>query len=211
MIDSLAENIGENDITIPSIASQDIIAQNITSQEMTVTYYYCDFSDMESLEMSNILGSIIRQLLEKIIIPHNVGEQIDSFYKLGSRTPADNELVAILTSTLEHFSKVFIFIDGLDECKREVQLTILSIVRQLSLSQLPLLKILITSREEVVISTSLSGLPRLRISAENISDDIVSFIEETVKSNIETRALVIQDAALEAEIILALQKGAQGM
>ena len=211
MIDSLAENIGENDITVPSIASQDIIAQNITSQEMTVTYYYCDFSDMESLEMSNILGSIIRQLLEKIIIPHNVGEQIDSFYKLGSRTPADNELVAILTSALEHFSKVFIFIDGLDECRKEVQSTILTIVRQLSLSQFPLLKILITSREEVVISTSLSGLPRLRISAENISDDIVSFIEETVKSNIETRALVIQDAALEAEIILALQKGAQGM
>ena len=211
MIDSFAENIGENDITIPSIASQDIIAQNITSQEMTVTYYYCDFSDMESLETSNILGSMIRQLLEKIIIPHNVGKQIDSFYKLGSRTPADNELVAILTSTLEHFSKVFIFIDGLDECRKEVQSTILTIVRQLSLSQLPLLKILITSREEVVISTSLSGLPRLRISAENISNDIVSFIEEAVKSSIGTRALVIQDPALEAETILALQKGAQGM
>jgi hypothetical protein len=211
LVDTLAKNIGEKDITIQYVTSQQIIAQSITSQETAITYYYCDFSDPESLEMCNILGGIIRQLLERIAIPHDIEQQIDRFYRLGTRTPTDNELVDILTSILKHFSKVFIFIDGHDECRKEEQSTILSIVHQLSQSHSPTVKILITSREEAIISTSLKGLLCLRITAESISCDIASFVEETVKSKIRSRALIIQDPSLESDIISALINGAQGM
>ena len=161
--------------------------------------------------MCSILGGIIRQLLEKIAIPHELEQQINSFYRLGTRTPTDNELVDILTSILKHFSKVFIFIDGLDECRQEEKSTILSIVHQLSQYHSPTVKILITSREEALISTSLEGLPRLRVTAENISCDIATFVEETVESKIRSGALIIQDPSIESDIISALINGAQGM
>lgn len=81
----------------------------------------------------------------------------------------------------------------------------------MSRSHLPVVKMLITSQEEAVISESLKGLPRLRVSAENISRDIVSYVEGTVKWNIPSGALIIQDLSLESDIISTLVDGAQGM
>jgi hypothetical protein len=211
LIDKLAENLRWEDITIQHASSQHIISQNITSQETTIAYYYCDFSNPKSLESFNIIGGIIRQLLEQIVIPNDLEQQIDSFYRLGARTPTDDELISILPSVFKHFSKVFIFIDGLDECRKEEQATISSMAHKLSQSQFPVIKILITSREEAVISTSLIGLPRLRITAENVSTDIASFVEETIKYNIRSGTLVLQDPSLESDIISALINGAQGM
>jgi hypothetical protein len=210
LIDAMAENIYGKDIT-RGFTSEQIIDQGIISQETAITYYYCDFSDSESLETWNILGVMAKQLLEKIVIPHDVEEQIDSSYMLGARTPTDGELVAMLVSITKQFSKVFIFIDGLDECGKDEQSTILSTVHQLSRSHSPLVKILITSREESAISASLRGFSRLQISPEKISHDISSFVKETVKSNIRSGALIIQDPSLESDIISTLIDGAQGM
>jgi hypothetical protein len=210
LIDAMAENIDGKDIT-KGFPSEHIIDQNISSQDSAIAYYYCDFSDSKSLQTCNILGVIVRQLLEKIVIPDDLEEQIYCYYRHGTRTPTDSELVATLTSISKQFSKVFIFIDGLDECGKEEQSTILSMVHQLSQSRFPTVKVLITSREEAVISASLKGLPCLRISSENISLDISSFVEKTVKSIIRSGDLIIRDPSLESDIISALVDGAQGM
>ncbi|KAH0556319.1 hypothetical protein GP486_005756, partial [Trichoglossum hirsutum] len=210
LIDTIAETTDRRDIT-KGFASLHIIERNITSQETAIAYFYCDFSDSKSLETCNILGAIAKQLLDNIAIPDELEEQIYSSYRMGGRTPTDDELVAIITSISKQFSKVFIFIDGLDECGKEEQSTILSMVHQMSRSHSPTVKILITSREEVVISESLKGLPRLQVSAENIFSDITSFVEETVKWKIKSGALVIQDLSLESDIISTLVDGAQGM
>ena len=204
-------DIGRKDITIQHFTSQDIIDKDITSQDAGITYYYCDFSDPKSLETRIILGTIIRQLLEGIAISGELEQQMDQLYRSDTRTVPDDELVALLFAVVKHFSKIYIFIDGLDECRKEEQITILSIVNQLAQSTRPTVKILITSREEAAISTSLKGVPRLRVSADKNSADIAFFIEETVKSNIKSGALTIQDPSLEPDIISALRNGAKGM
>jgi hypothetical protein len=199
------------DIGRKHFTSQDIIDKDITSQDVGIAYYYCDFSDLKSLETRTILGTIIRELLEGITISSDLEKQMDQFYRSDTKTIADDELVAILFAVARHFSKLYVFIDGLDECRKEEQITILSIVNQLAQSTSPAMKILMVSREEAIISTSLARFPRLRISADKNSADIAFFVEETVKANINSGALTIQDPSLESNITSALINGAKGM
>jgi hypothetical protein len=199
------------DIGRKHFTSQDIIDKDITSQDVGIAYYYCDFSDLKSLETRTILGTIIRELLEGITISSDLEKQMDQFYRSDTKTIADDELVAILFAVARHFSKLYVFVDGLDECRKEEQITILSVVNQLAQSTSPAMKILMASREEAIISTSLARFPRLRISADKNSADIAFFVEETVKANINSGALTIQDPSLESNIISALINGAKGM
>lgn len=136
---------------------------------------------------------------------------MDQLYRMDAGAITDDELAAILFAVVQHFSKVYLFLDGLDECRKEVQTTVLSIVNQLSRSVAPTVKIFISSRDEHIISTSLKEFPRIRIAAKNNSDDIVLFVEETVKSNIRSGLIKIHDISLESEIISALTSRAHGM
>ena len=204
-------DITGKDVTIQHFTSQDIIDKDISSHEMAINYYYCDFSDSKSLETRIILGTIIRQLLENIIIPEGLEQKIDQFYRLGTRTATDDELISILYIVIKLFSIVYICIDGLDECGKDEQATILSVVNQLAQSDQTIVKILITSRQEPLISSSLRAFPYLQVSANKNSLDITTFVEETVKLNIRLGALVIRDSSLESDIISALIDGADGM
>ncbi|KAI9871159.1 MAG: hypothetical protein M1830_003253, partial [Pleopsidium flavum] len=211
LIDTLSIDNANKDITIQYLTSHDIISKDITTQELAIAYYYCDFSDPKSLDARNILGTIIRQLLNKIIIPLDLKQQLDQLYRPGIRAAANDELLAILVAVVKHFSKVYIFVDGLDECRKEERFSVLSMINQLTQSECTAVKILITSQEVADVSTSLKGHPRLQISVDKNSSDIASFIEETIKANIKSGALVVHDPSLELNIISALVDGAQGM
>jgi KAP family P-loop domain len=204
-------DITGRDVTVQRFTSQDIIGKDITSHETAINYYYCDFSDPISLEARSILGAIIRELLENIIIPEDLEQKIEQFYRYGTRTAAEDELLSILNAVLKYFSKIYICIDGLDECEKNEQATILSMVKQLAKFDHTVLKFIIISREETLISTSLRKFPRLRVSADKNSLDIRVFVEETVKSNIRSGALTIRDHSLESDIKSALIDGADGM
>src|SRR5437667_5117271 len=141
-------DITGKDVTIQRFTSQDIIDQDIASHETAIAYYYCDFSDSKSLKTRIILGTIIRQLLENVIIPEGLEQKIDQFYRHGTRTATDDELVSILYAVIKLFPTAYICIDGLDECGKDEQATILSVVNQLSQSDQTTVKILITSRQE---------------------------------------------------------------
>src|SRR5277367_5010567 len=117
----LSMDIGRKDITIQRFTSQDIIDKDIASQDAGIAYYYCDFSDPKSLETRIILGTIIRQLLDGINISSDLEQQMDQLYRSDTRTAADDELVALLFAVVKYFSKIYVFVDGLDECGREEQ------------------------------------------------------------------------------------------
>jgi hypothetical protein len=211
LIDTLSISVTGKDVLIPRLTSQDVIDNDIANHGTTISYYYCDFSDSKSLETISILGGLIRQLLEDIAIPDDLEQKIDQLYRLGKRAEADDELTSVLYALVKHFSKVYVCIDGLDECEKNAQVTILSIVNQLTRSDHTAVKVIVTSREESFISKSLREFPRLRISADKSSSDITAFIEETVKLNIRLGTLTIRDSSLESEITSALINGADGM
>lgn len=203
-------DIVEKDICFQAFSSQDIIDRNITRKEAAIAFYYCDFSDPKSLEVPTIFGTILRELLENIVIPDALEQQLDRFCRPSLRTTGNTELNSILCETINYFSEVYIFIDGLDECGHDEQVTVLSMINQLGQSSKSVVKILITSREEHTIATSLKLFPHLQLAADWNSSDIATYIEEVVKEKMRSGKL-IQNPCLESEIISSLANGAQGM
>lgn len=199
------------DITIQPLTSYEILSKGITQQELIITYYYCDSSNPRSLEAWNILGTIIKELLEQIAITDVLKQQLVSLNRPGIRVAESNELIPILLAVLKHFTKAYIFLDGLDECRKEERVTILSAINELVSCGCPVVKVFVTSQQEVDIAAALERFPHLEISADRISSDIGCFIKETVRSCIQSGSMIVQTAGLESDIISALVDGAQGM
>lgn len=200
-----------SDITIQPWTSYNIISEGITHQELVFTYYYCDSSDPRSLEARNIIGTLVKELVEQIAITDILKQELISLNKPGIRVAESDELLPILLAVLKHFSKAYIFLDGLDECRKEERVTILSMLNRVIRSDGPVVKIFVTSQQEVDIAVSLKEFSRLEVSAHKISSDIGSYIKGAVRSSIESGDLLVQTACLESDIISALVDGAQGM
>lgn len=153
----------------------------------------------------------MKELLGQIVITDVLHKQLVSLNKSGTRAAESDELVPILLAVLEKFSRVYMFIDGLDERRKEERSRVLSMINLVVRSCCSVVKIFVTSQQEVDIAVSLKEFPRLEVSADRISIDIGSFIKETVQSSIESGDLVAQTACLRSDIISALADGAQGM
>jgi len=210
IIDFLAKNVSRDDITIQLMSCEEIVRGNIVSKDAVIAYYYFDFSDAISLEVEGFMRALIRQFLEEILIPSSIEKQIDQCFQFGDRSLTKDEFVTVFKTIGILFSRIFIVLDGLDECKKETQATILSIIHEMSRAHTSL-SFLLTSREEELISTSLKDHGHLKITADDNSADIDAFIEAAVKQNIESGSLVIDKSSLVLEVLSGLKQGANGM
>jgi hypothetical protein len=85
-----------------------------------VAHIYFNYKQQASQGLSNILGSLIKQLCQQLpqvpkSLPH-----LENITKEG-RTPSLEELFIALTETSKAFVQTFIVFDALDECDRETQ------------------------------------------------------------------------------------------
>ena len=209
LVDELSKDAVRKGFMIEPLSSQRVIKGVINAHERIVVYYYCDSSDPRSLKLENILGTIVRQLLETIVISEVVEKQIEGYFGPHARIATEEELFTLLLVVVKSFSKIYILIDGLDECNKDDINKILPMFSQLLRSTRPLLKIALFSREENNIANAFENYPRVRVSSDRISLDLSSFINETVESKIIYGQLCISEPSLKAEVIKALTNGAQ--
>jgi Cdc6-like AAA superfamily ATPase len=81
-----------------------------------ITYLYCDFRRQQEQSPSDLLASLLKQLVQE---RHSMLENVKSLYEhhKDKRTrPSFDEIVKVLHSTIRIYSRVFIIIDALDEC-----------------------------------------------------------------------------------------------
>lgn len=176
-----------------------------------IVYFYCDYADHRTLETCNILGTIILQLLRTNPIPEPLMVMIRKGYEDGLRTPETKELIEIICAAVELFPQVFIIIDGLDECKKNVCQDVLVLIKRLIHKRSPCVKIFVSCREEDQILQSLSHYSHIQISTEAVFRDISAFIQGTVRSRLQSGELKIHNSNLEKDIIHRLEAKAQGM
>ena len=211
LVDELSRDAVRKGFVLEPISSQDIIRRDIKGYETTIVYYYCDSSDSRSLTLQNILGTMIRQLLETIVISEKLEQQIERCFRPQARIATEEELFTLLFEAVQSYSSIYVLIDGLDECNKEDLNKILPMLGRLLQLTCPLIKIAIFSREENTIANALKEYPRIRISSDKISFDLSTFIKETVESKIICGQLCISEPLLKTEVINALMHGAQGM
>ena len=123
------------------------------------------------------------------------------------------ESISMLIRLTEKRRFSHIIIDALDECNRQEREHLLDALSQIMKESPGIVKVFISSRDDMDIVRSLAGGPNVLISAKSNQDDIASFVHIEVDQQIQKKRLlaghVSEDLRLKIKHVLCDQ--AQGM
>lgn len=141
-----------------------------------IAFFYCDGNYPEKQDVQYILGSIARQLF---IPSRGSSAHFKHLQTLRTRIPISLE---VLLSTMEmissSFNRVYIIVDGLDECaNRKKLLHILSTLKTEKLN------LFLTSRYEKDIEIAFRDKEKLAMDEKCIQTDIGKHIEWMLEQN----------------------------
>ena len=106
-----------------------------------------------------------------------------------------------------------IIIDALDECNRQEREHLLDALSKIMKESSGIVKVFISSRDDMDIVRSLAGGPNVLISAKNNQDDITTFVNIEVDKKIQQKRLLAGHVSenLRRKIKKVLCDQAQGM
>ena len=134
-----------------------------------------------------------------------------SLYGLGSHAPGTIELTRMYYSIVASKPRVYVVIDGLDECDKSTRRDILSFLNGLEDLAQSAIKLFISCRNEDEIVRSIAHFAVIQITADLLQHDIELFVGEIVRSRIESHELRLRNANLEGEITRQLVSKAKGL
>ena len=177
----------------------DRLCDKVKEQNTAVACFYVDFAAREEQSPTNMLGSLLKQIvggLEKI--PDEIRETFQDYKKViggrGLRVPEIVEMLQAVTS----LRRTYICIDALDECVERHRPEVLDSLKQI-LEKSPSTRIFLTGRRHIrgEIDRHLCGREEI-LSINPNYDDIVGYIRMRLSKDTSLDAM---DSGLEAEII----------
>jgi ATP/maltotriose-dependent transcriptional regulator MalT len=127
--------------------------------------------------------------------------------------PADVVDTELFINITKLYRRMFIVIDGLDECPEEKRLPILDFIVEVSSNTDSNIKVFVSSRKEPDISARFRFLntPAIELETGKLTLDIRSFVQhEALKLRTESK-LRVRDDALFSEIVQKLVEKSDGM
>jgi hypothetical protein len=164
-----------------------------TSGLASLAIYYYDFREDQKKDLRGLLSSVVFQLCHQSDSYCDIVSEFYARHCDGARSPSDGELVRRLKDLMKlpGQAPIFLIIDALDECPNTSALSsprekVLSLLEDLVDSQLPNLRICVTSRPELDIKRILEPLAFRSISLHDErgqKEDIENYIESVVNTN----------------------------
>ena len=177
----------------------DKLCDTAGERNVAVSCFYVDFATREEQTPTNILGSLLKQIvggLEKV--PDEISQTFQDYKKMiGGRGLRVAEIVKML-QTVASLKPTFICVDALDECVESHRPEVLDSLRQI-LEKSPKTRIFLTGRQHICgeIETHLGGRAAA-LSIKPNGDDIVGYVQMRLSKDTSLRA---NDSSLEDEII----------
>ena len=177
-----------------------------------IAYFFFDFNDSKKQDPEMMLCSLLCQLTQQSIkIPAGL-DTLFSTCGSGERQPSIGALLDALQSITQDLPQIYIVLDALDECSHRTEL--MEMLRIMMKWNAPNLHILLTSRKERDIETSLEGCidPKNSICLESqvVDEDIQLYVQQRMLND-SALSKWTKDVALQQEIQTALREGAKGM
>ena len=180
----------------------DYLCDQVTEQDMAVACFYYDFASREAQSPINMLGSLLKQLLNGLgAIPEEIVKRFRGQKKaIGGRRLQLHDIVkmcAVVTS----LQPTFICVDALDECVPRHQLEVLGALGQI-LQGSKNARIFMTGRSHIwgVVERGLGGTTT-SISIEAREGDIVKYLRAMLGKDTAPQAM---DSILENEIMKSI-------
>jgi len=184
----------------------------------SLAFFYCDFREDQKKEPRGLLSSLLVQLCHQSDSYCDVLSNLYLEHNNGSRQPSDNTLLNCLEEILKlpRHPPVYLIMDALDECPITSSMwsprdKVLTLVKKLIDSQIPNLRICVTSRPEMDIKFVLDSLAFRSISLHNERgqrEDIENYIRSVVDTD---RMMQRWHAADKQLVIEVLTNKADGM
>lgn len=154
----------------------DHLCQKYSEDNSTgIAYLYCDAQRQHEQNYANLVACLLKQLLQgQQAVPAYVS-RLYNYHKQKQTRPSAEELSIALENVVTQFSKVFIIVDALDECRQTDRANLGA--RLSSLREKSGICFLATSRYPGVL-TGLEQCDNLEIRAQN--SDICKYFEANI-------------------------------
>ena len=193
--------------TVTTSIAVNHVTENIGDRLTAVVYVYCCYANFMTSSVENLLGAVVRQLVEQTSDVKTVAE-----LKVFLRNPARNRSMTVddYSSWIETLSKsfdvVYTFVDALDECPEDDRDELL---RRLQRHSLENMRVFLTSRSNVNVKLQLPHATKLLIAAA--SEDIANYVGSKLRESGRLTRLIARDPGLEQHIIGTICTQANGM
>ncbi|MCJ1261720.1 hypothetical protein MMC22_001586 [Lobaria immixta] len=185
----------------------DSLQKAARSKDVGIAYIYCSYKETQRQSPSNLTASLLQQLLmQQNNIPDDVVALYERHTQIKTR-PLLNEYLRLLQATIHNFSRVYIIIDGLDECSeanstRSQFLTGINNIR-------PQICTFVTSRYLPSIKRELPGATSLQVEAND--EDIRKYLKQRLQKGEFLKRHLEKDPSLCESIIGSIVSKAQRM
>ncbi|KAG4257890.1 hypothetical protein FPRO03_02845 [Fusarium proliferatum] len=143
-----------------------------------VIYHYCRFTNPSSLSPTNLVGSLIGQLLKQSSNPSALLEVVNKVYekyRKRSAHPSLQDLQVLFSDLSNYFERVILVIDGLDEMGGYWEiLDFLEILPEADTE----FKVLIASRAGMGLDDAFSSSFKITITSTDVASDIESLVRK---------------------------------
>jgi hypothetical protein len=183
----------------------------------SLAFFYCDFRENEKRDLRGLLSSVLVQLCHQSDTYCQILSSFYSEHANGSRHPGDDELIRCLKDILAFPGQapVYLIVDGLDECPNTPDMPpprekILMLFEDLIESQLPNLRICVTSRPEIDIKFILEPLAFRSVSLHDESgqtEDIENYVRSFVNTDSKMRRWKAADKELVINVLIKKSDG----
>lgn len=186
-------------------------ALRASNPNTAVAFFYCDYKDPATQDLSNILGSLAQQFakqdedsftkLRDFYDVHNPEHQPNVTYDSDALSTLVKEMTLV-------FDNSIIIIDGLDECGMNASMVVDSLAALDDVDD-STIKTLFLSRDEIDIRERLEGYTKVSIAAR--SSDLTLYVGAEIEIRMRKGRLRIKDQSLKEYIMERLVEGAEGM
>jgi hypothetical protein len=202
------------------LASSTIIEDIISMRKSglaSLAFFYFDFREDEKRDLRGLLSSVLVQLCHQSDSYYQILSGFYSEHVNGSQHPSDDALVQCLKDILEvpGQAPVYLIIDGLEECSNisavpSPREEVLMLLEDLIDSQLPNLRVCVTSRPEIDIKVALEPLSFRSVSLHDESgqiEDIDNYIRSVVNKDPKMRRWKPADKELVIDVLINKSDG----
>ena len=183
----------------------------------SLAFFYCDFREDEKRDLRGLLSSVLFQLSHQSDSYSQIISRFYSEHANGSRQPSNDALFQWFKDILEAPGQapVYLIVDGLDECSNTSAIPsprekVLMAFEDLIDSQLPNLRICVTSRPEFDIKNCLEPLAFRSVSLHDESgqlEDIDNYITSVVNTDPKMRKWKTADKELVIDVLIQKSDG----
>ena len=159
-----------------------------------------------------MIKSLISQLLEQCIKIPLVLEILHSSSNRGGQQPSIDALMNVLRQMLREFPQSYLILDALDECADRAEL--MGILEQIAAWQLEETRVLVTSRKERDIESSIEDIVDdeyiVCLQSQVVDKDIQLYVRQRLFNDKSLKRWK-DDAEIRQKIETSLMEGSHGM